>query len=38
VTISKILDHCKTKPFDKHQFKYKFVIQHFMYNKNDVYK
>lgn len=36
-SINKILDHCKTIPFDKHQYKYWFVIQHLYEQQKTMY-
>jgi hypothetical protein len=36
-SINKILDHCEKTPFDKHQFKYWFVIQHLYEQQKTMY-
>lgn len=36
-SINKILDHCESIPFDKHQYKYWFVIQHLFEQQKTMY-
>jgi len=36
-SINKILDYCETIPFDKHQYKYWFVIQHLYQQQKTMY-